>query len=278
MSELPRLDESALPAIAGLCARGIADAPGRDELAGSLFAPDQPTIVRGDPAVGIVATVATAAGAHIRLLVVDPDHRGRGVGHRLVRTAEADARAHGATHIVTGADPPYFLWPGVPTTETALCALFERHHYTRVDTNYDMRIDLGALDPDPGGHRLATTDDTAALDAFMARHWEHWRPEVMRALAKGNLVVIDDASGIAAFCAFEVNRAGYLGPVAVRPDLIGSGTGRAVLLGALWELRRRGRTQIDVSWVGPLVPYGRVGGRIRSVYFVYRRDLARRPV
>jgi hypothetical protein len=78
---------------------------------------------------------------------------------------------------------------------------------------------------------------------------------------------------LAAFCAFEVNRAGLLGPVAVRPELIGRGRGRGVLLGALHELRRRGRDRVAVTWVGPVVPYAAVGGRVSTVYFVYRKEL-----
>ena len=52
-------------------------------------------------------------------------------------------------------------------------------------------------------------------------------------------MIARDASGISAICAFEVNRAGFLGPVASRPDLIGRGAGRPALVGALHELRRR---------------------------------------
>ena len=45
--------------------------------------------------------------------------------------------------------------------------------------------------------------------------------------------------GIAAVCAHDVTRAGFVGPVAVRPDLMGRGAGVAPLLGALHEMRRR---------------------------------------
>ncbi len=81
------------------------------------------------------------------------------------------------------------------------------------------------------------------------------------------------AEEITAFCAFEVNRRGRLGPVAVRPDLMGQGQGRAVLVGALHELRRRGRDVVAVTWVGPVVPYAAVGGSVGQVYFVHRKEL-----
>ena len=69
------LDERALPAIAALCRRGLRDAPIEDELAGALFAPDQPARVRGDPDIGIVASTTWGENGFVRLLVVDPDHR-----------------------------------------------------------------------------------------------------------------------------------------------------------------------------------------------------------
>ena len=59
--------------------------------------------------------------------------------------------------------------------------------------------------------------------------------------------------------------------LAILQDELGGGT--PALLGALHELRRRGRTCTDVCWVGPVVPYARVGGSVSNVYFVYRRDL-----
>jgi len=273
VTEPPELDRSALPAIAELCRRGVANFPSVDELDGALFAAEQPAVVRGDPAVGVVATVAGEDGAYLRLLVVDPAARGRGHGHELVRAAHADARGGGHTSITTGADAPFFLWPGVPSTDIALLCLLERHHYARVEVNFDMTIDLATIPADPGGHTPATPADRDEITAFTEKHWPNWRAEVLRALDKGNLVIARDAQGINAFCAFEVNRAGFLGPVAARPDLIGRGAGTPALVGALHELRARGRSSIEVTWVGPIVPYARLGGRVSSVYFVYRKGL-----
>jgi hypothetical protein len=50
--------------------------------------------------------------------------------------------------------------------------------------------------------------------------------------------------------------------------------GKAVLLGALHELRRRGAGEVSVVWVGPIVPYAAVGGKVTDVFFVYRKNLA----
>jgi predicted N-acetyltransferase YhbS len=272
-----RLERGDLEGVAQLCRRAVVSPPSVDELDGALFAEQQPAVVMGDPSTGVVATVECDDGPHVRLLAVDPAARGRGLGHSLLQAAEDWARAAGHASLVTGADPPYFLWPGVPSTETALLCLLERRHYGRAETNFNMDVDLRVLPEDPGGHRLATVADRAELDAFMSTHWSNWRLEVLRALEKGNVVIArgeGDHGSVTAFCAFEVNRRGGLGPVAVRPDLMGRGMGQGVLLGALHELRRRGAESVSVLWVGPVVPYASVGGRVSDVFFVYRKTLA----
>ena len=291
MIRVERLDESDLDAIAALCERSIADPPSVGELHDTLFASDLPAVVLGDPSIGIVALAECDDGPHVRLLAVDPGARRRGCGNELLEAAEQWAREAGHSFLLVGADAPYFLWPGAPVRETALLCLLESRHYRRVEANFDMDVDLGAIPADPGGHRLAEPEERCEIDQWMANHWPNWRLEVLRALEKGNLVIArgEGAAGagaaggaaaggaaagdLTAFCAFEVNRAGLLGPVAVRPDLLGRGAGRGVLVGALHELRRRGRERVSVVWVGPVVPSGLVGGRVSDVYFVYRREL-----
>ena len=136
-----------------------------------------------------------------------------------------------------------------------------------------MTIDLASIIEDPGGHAPAAPADRDEIATFMATHWPSWEAEVLRALDKGNLVLSRDDEGISAFCAFEVNRAGFLGPVAARPDLIGRGAGTPALLGALHELRARGRSSIGrlafVKVLGELVRFayrlrrsGRAGTRV----------------
>jgi hypothetical protein len=177
--------------------------------------------------------------------------------------------------MTTGGDAPFYLWPGVPSGETELLCLFESHHYDRVETAFDMTVDLAAIPEDPGGSAIATAADRDEFDAWVTAHWANWRAEALRALDKGNLVLARGNDSIEAFCAFEVSRVGFLGPVAARPDLMGKGRGRPALIGALHELRRRGRRSIDVCWVGPIRPYAEVGGAVSNVYFVFRRNLER---
>lgn len=275
MTPLERLGISDTQAIADLCARSLARPPNADELRDGLFAPDQPAVVRGDPEVGVVAAVPSEAGGSIRLLVVDPRRQREGHGSRLLRAAEADLRdgRHGKTVVTVGADAPYYLFAGVETTQTPMLCLLERHHYSRHEANYNMDVVLTDLPPDPGGPAIATAEDRDEVDAFMAAHWANWRLEVLRALGKGTLLIDRDGEGISGFCAWDVNRRGLLGPVAVRLDLLGKGAGIPLLVGALHRMRAAGMTEIEVSWVGPILPYARVGGTIGRVFFVYRKTV-----
>lgn len=267
--DLPVVGPDSLGDIAALCARVLPGSPSPEELRRTLFAPDQPAVVRFAPGAGVVASVREGDDGFVRLLLLDPALRGRGLGHELLGAAEGDLED---TKVITvGADAPYFLFPGVPVTETSLCCLLERHHYVREGTNFDVDIGLSSLPPDPGLASVPQPEDRPALDRWMARHWPNWRLEVLRAFDQGSLLVRRDEDDFVAFCAFDVNQAGTLGPIASRPDLVGKGVGEPLLVGALHHLRAMGRSSVEVQWVGPLVPYARLGGRVGRLFFVYRR-------
>jgi mycothiol synthase len=268
-----------LPAIAELCARSLADPPHADELDRTLFAPDQPVTVLGDPEVGVIATVAgteaigTAARGFVRLLVVAPDRRGEGLGQALLDAGEDTLRAQGLSSVTVGADAPYYLWPGVDAGEIAFLCLLERMKYARIEANFNMDVDLSAIPGDPGGWTTATAAERYELAEWAEQHWGFWATEMLRALDRGSLVISRDRDGISAVCAYDVNRNGWIGPVASRPDRLGRGAGVAPLLGALHLMRARGRTRAEIGWVGPVVPYARIGATVGRVFFVHRKEL-----
>jgi mycothiol synthase len=274
--DLPIVGPEALADITALCACSLSMPPSLDELRRALFAPDQPAVVRFAPGAGAVAVVTDGDEGYIRLLLLDPARRRQGLGHDLLRAAEDDLA--GARVITVGADSPYFLFPGVPVNETSLCCLLERHHYSREETNYNIDIDLTDLSPDPGGAVEPRADERAEIERWMARHWPNWQAEVLRAFDQKSLLLGRDEKDITGFCAFDVNRAGTLGPIASRPDLIGRGVGAPLLLAALHRLRRAGHETIEVLWVGPMVPYARLGGQVGQLFFVYRRRPVALPV
>lgn len=274
-----RLGIADLPAITALCERSLVDPPGGDELERTLFVPEQPATIRGDPHVGLIATVeghAATGGTgrgFVRIIVVAPEHRGRGLGRELLALGESDARAAGLGSLTIGADAPFYLWPGVEAGETALLCLLERTKYQRTEANFNMELGLGALPPDPGGWTVAGAAERDEIHEWADRHWGWWTMELLRATDRGTLVISRDDDSISAVCAHDVNRTGWVGPVAVRPDLMGRGVGVAPLLGALHRMRAGGQTRVEIGWVGPVVPYARVGATLGRVYFVHRKEL-----
>lgn len=271
------LEVADLPAIAALCARSLSDAPRPDELERTLFAPEQPATVFGDPDVGLVATVAGIGGSagqgYVRLVVVAPEHRDRGVGRELLAAAEAELRSQGLHSVTICEDAPFYLWPGVEARETTLLCLLERLKYARTGANFNMDLDLATIPADPGGWTVASHAERGEISEWAERHWEWWSVELVRAVDRQTLVITRDAEGIAAVCAYDVNRAGWVGPVAVRPELMGRGAGVAPLLGALHRMRAGGQTQVEIGWVGPVVPYARVGATVGRVFFTHRKAL-----
>jgi predicted N-acetyltransferase YhbS len=267
------LGPDAIEAIAALGAAALLDPPTAGEIARAFDPPDEPAVWIGDPAVGVAACTWRGDEGFLRFLAVAPEAQGRGVGRALVGHAEAALRARGARRVTTGADAPYYLWPGIDTRELAAICLFERLRYARVETNFNMDVDLDALPPDPGGSRVAIGTDRDAVDEWSTTHWPHWRAELLRALDQDGLVLTEDADGIAAVCATGVNRARLVGPVAVRRDLLRQGAGVAPLLGALHRLRAGGERTVEIAWVGPVVPYARIGARIGRTFVVARKEL-----
>jgi hypothetical protein len=162
----------------------------------------------------------------------------------------------------------------VDTRELAAVACCEAAKFTRVETNFNMDVDLALIPADPGGWTVAGPAERAEVEAWAGRHWPWWRAELLRALEQDGLVLTRDTGGIAAVCAHGVTRAGLVGPVAVRPDLLGRGVGQPPLLGALHRMRAAGHHRAEISWVGPVVPYARIGATVGRTFFVYRKELS----
>ncbi len=269
------VDAEHLDAVASLCSRSLVDSPTREELQFMLFEVEPVAQVWGDPEVGVAAVAVHPAGAFLRLLVVDGEHRRRGYGKELLAWAESAARNAGAPWLHVGSEAPWYLWPGIDTTELGLLCLLDQAKYDRVDSAWNMGVDLatfdGDLTRDGEGARVAVAADRVAVQDWTAKHWAHWAPEMLRALDRGTLVVSHDDEGITAACAYGASRERFLGPVAVRPDLMGSGAGQAVLVRALQEMRDAGLDRAEIAWVGPIRPYVQVGAMVDRIFSVQKK-------
>jgi mycothiol synthase len=270
----PPLGPEHLPSIAALCRRSMRDAPAEHDLEASLFTPGFPVTVRGEPDTGVVASCVRDGAGYLRLLVVDPSTRRRGLGDALLAAAEDDLAD--VPSITVGADAPDYLFPGVEIDQIEMLALLERRRYDRGEANINMTVDLATLPPEPTEPYVARPDERGELEAWTATHWPFWSTEVLRCADRARLMVSRDEEGIAAVCCWDGARTGWVGPVAVRPSTIGQGRGRSVLVAALHRLRAAGSSRAEIGWVGPIRPYAdTVAARVHRVFFVYRKQ--RRP-
>ena len=255
-------------ALAALCARALADPPTAEELARALLA-DPAVRVIGDPGLGVVACALDGDIGSIRLIAVDRPARRRGIGRALVHEAETHLRTAGATSLRVGGDAPRYLWPGVDVTELGLLALLEAAGYTRGEAALNLEVPLDRIPPAPADPPATVT--AAEVSAWCRAHWPHWEVEFVAAAERDGLSAAVDEDGIAALCAREVLRDGWIGPVASRPDLVGRGAGRGPLLHALHALRATGRDRAEIAWAGPLRPYLAVGARAGRTFVVLRK-------
>lgn len=268
-------------AIAGLCRLSLGpDTPEPADLADCLFRAcggSDAAIMRGDPEVGVVGAVRRRDEGHIRLLAVHPRHQRRGIGTALLQAAERDLAD--CSHVTVGADAPDYLFPGVATHLTSMLCLMEARGYRRIGAHLNMAVDLGDLPDDPGGTALAGGAEREEVGGWMAEHWPAWSDEALKALDKQRLLLARDRLGISGFCAWDVNRGGWLGPIAVRRDAIGGRIGVPLLLGALHRMREDdGRARAEIAWVSPLRFYVRnVGAAVSTTFLVHRRRVGAGP-
>jgi mycothiol synthase len=189
---------------------------------------------------------------------VRPDHRGRGLSELLLRLAEMRAKQSAGRQPT---DTPVELGVWTYEEDTGLIALLERNGYRHARTFLRLDVDLAeppAAPAWPAGVAVSVFrrhHDEAAVHAAMDEAFrDHWRPDVMSleewlafrftrpGLDLGLWWVAWAGGEVAgAAMAIETPLGGYIADLAVRRPWRGRGLGRALLLQAFAELRRRGQ-------------------------------------
>ncbi len=224
---------------------------------------------------------------------VHPGHRGHGLSEFLLELCEASAagRVTGDVHANLG------VWTHEDDLERR--ALFVRHGFACVRTFLRLEVDLAespAAPVWPPGiavrrfrrHRDEAAVHAAAEEAFQ----DHWRPDRMDLqewlafrFASPDLdlglwwVAWDGEEVTGSLLGFETPLGGYIDSLSVRRLWRGRGLGRALLLEAFAELRRRGlhRAYLGVDSENPtgaMRLYESVGmSPKRGAHLVFERDL-----
>lgn len=228
---------------------------------------------------------------------VHPAHRGHGLSALLLDLCEerAERAAQGTGH---GRGVVLCVW--THESDASRSSLFEARGYRHVRTFLRLAADLA--DPPPPtwpagiavrGFRLR--QDAAAVHAALDEAFrDHWRPEVLSleewrayrlerpGLDLGLWWVAWDGEEVAgALEAAETPLGGYIEELAVRRPWRGRGLGRALLLQAFAELRRRGCTSVFLGVdsenpTGAVGLYGSVGMRaVGGANLVFEKELDR---
>ena len=140
------------------------------------------------------AAIASAShkdptAAHLDLLLVDPEHRRRGIARGLLAELERLLKARGMTSISVKGNPPDYAWPGVDVRYTAAICALEAAGYTHDRTAWNMTAPL----PVPAERkpkeiegieiRRAAEADLDRLRAMVSAEWgPAWTAEVERAI------------------------------------------------------------------------------------------------
>lgn len=216
------------------------------------------------------AAVVRGTNAWIKFLAVHPRARRHGVGSSLLQRLETFCADAGAASVDVGSLAPYYVVPGVDVRETEAVCFLGAHGYERYWEAVNLGVRLVDLAEPRLAWHVAERRDLEALLPWVTEHHPHWINELERGVALESCVVHGDAG----FACVDVNREGWFGPTATRPDVRGTGIGTTTLLAALHLLRERGHEHAEIAWADALPFYVKaVGARVSRVFWWFRKNL-----
>jgi GNAT superfamily N-acetyltransferase len=227
--------------------------------------------IAGEPAVrvyerdGGMQGAAVICGRWLRILAVDRDARGHGIGSRLLD----DAASRGAR--VIAAEPGNYFTPGVPEP---LVPFFARRGYAETASTWNLHVELSSLRVvESSRARRAAPDEADGVLDFVEREFGRiWRFEAARAfdVDRPSLFIAEESGEMIGFAAHDVNNRGlgFFGPTGVDRTMRGRGLGCELLLASLDDLRRLGHTRAVIPWTDAIDFYGKCCGAEPAHRFV----------
>ena len=230
---------------------------------------------------------------HIDLLIVAPEHRGRGIGRALLAEVEHRLIAAGATRLRIRGNPPNYAWPGIDVRYTPAVCLAESAGYQRLRDGANMVVELaaatrdGLLATDADERRLAEhgvevrraeLEDEDSLRAWVESEFGgSWAAECGLAL-RNEPPTLHVATRDGAFLGFAAHAAQLVpvfGPMGTAQSARGLGIGAVLLRRCLADQRDAGVEVAEIGWAGPVRFYSRaVGARLGRVFWIYEKAVA----
>ena len=202
--------------------------------------------------------VSVTCGSWLRILAVDREKRGQGIGTELLR----DAEARGTTGIA--AEAGNYFTPGVIHP-----GFFLKRGY--IETASTQNLETTDLPAQNDLRPTANSQRPTILDFVRRTFGSIWAFEA----AKGPLFHIERNGEIAGFAAHDANNRGlgFFGPAGVAPAHRGHGLGTRLLLACLADARRLGYQRVIIPWTDAIDFYAKAcGARVMQRFVVLRRQ------
>jgi len=212
---------------------------------------------------GRIAGAAVTCGRFLRMLIVDRDTRGQGIGTALL----ADAESRGASVIF--AEPGNYFTPGVLDG-----AFFRRRGYVETRSTWNLHVELTglALVESPLVRRVTHDESDRVLDFIERELGRIWRFEAAKAFQSDVVqAFIAEADGsVTGFAVHDVNNRGlgFFGPAGVARTMRGRGLGCALVQASLADLRRLGYSRAVIPWTDAIDFYRKCCGAEPAHRFV----------
>jgi len=221
-------------------------------------------------AVGDVRSRNNSTFASLKLILVHPDYRGRGIASQMLAEIEQGAAARGAERIVVSDGWPLYFFGGVNYHETQGLIFFHRHGYRSIGDDFHLEAPLrdnSLMDqPDPPlpegvAIRRARPDDRdrtlAAIDGMFAQAWGFETSLAFRA-SEPTCYIAERDREVLGFADYDATNFGLFGPTGVHESLRGRKVGAVLYRRCLQDMRALG------------YPYALVPTNLERLNFYYR--------
>lgn len=235
----------------------------------------------------------------IQVLLVDQNHRNKGIGTKLLANAETYLKDAGAKQILLGRDPWHYF-PGIPTGFEETKSWFEHKGYANDGTEHDLIRQYNANDqmhiPEIDGVEfkvLELKDRQPFLDFLHRCFPGRWEYEAHHYFEKGGtgreFAILKKGQQVIGFCRINDEKSfliaqnvywsplfkgelGGVGPLGIDRNERGRGYGLAVVKAGIGFLRERGVSRIVIDWTGLVDFYSKLGYDIWKTYSSYKKE------
>lgn len=234
----------------------------------------------------------------IQVLLIDSAHRGKGLGTKLLKRAEAQLKGNGVEEMQLGGDP-FHYFSGIPDQYKNAQKLAKKHGYTkRVDTydlinhldkKYDLPVDNSVV------FSILKKEEEVDLILFLERCFPgRWVYETMKYFEMNGdgreFVVVKKKGQIIGFCRINDSHSpfiaqnvywsplfeqdvGGIGPLGIDANEQKQGYGLAIVQAAIAYLQERNTETIIIDWTILVDFYKKLDFNPWKIYGVYLKDL-----